>query len=80
MLPLGGDLSDLLVDRIEQAGKVGHDCRGQDALEPVGNCVENTIHPTTALEKVVEQGAEQIENKNDVGENFHKTLPFLMVG
>ena len=75
---LRGNLSHLLVHRIEQAGEVGHDCAGQNTFDPVRNRVEygfQRVSPPLS-EEMVDEALEQVENKNDVGENFHRDLPF----
>ena len=75
---LCGDISDLGIYSVKQAGEVGHDCTGQNSFDPVCNRVEygfQKVSPPLS-EEMVDKTLEQVENKNDVGENFHRDLPF----
>ena len=75
---LCGDISDLGIYSVKQAGEVGHDCTGQNSFDPVCNRVEygfQRVSPPLS-EEMVDEALEQVENKNDVGENFHRDLPF----
>ena len=44
-----GDIADLRVHIVEQAGKIGHNACRQDAFDPVGNGFENGFHSVTVL-------------------------------
>ena len=39
-----GDAAHLGVHIIKQAGKIGHDCRCQQRLDPIRDCFENRFH------------------------------------
>lgn len=44
-----GDIADLRVHIVEQAGKIGHNACRQDAFDPVGYGFENGFHSVTVL-------------------------------
>ena len=76
---LCGDISDLGIYGVKQAGEVGHNCTGQNSFDPVCNRVEygfQRVSPPLS-EEMVDKTLEQVENKNDVGENFHNKSPLF---
>ena len=44
-----GDIADLRVHIVEQAGKIGHNACRQDAFDPVGNGLENGFHSAVTV-------------------------------
>jgi len=44
-----GDIADLRVHIVEQAGKIGHNACRQDAFDPVGNGFENGFHSAVTV-------------------------------
>jgi len=44
-----GDIADLRVHIIEQAGKIGHNACRQDAFDPVSNGFENGFHSAVTV-------------------------------